>query len=187
MKKILILPLICTFYSSISHAASVLIEPLYGFEKYYRLTPSPKFRTRTMLGARATYGVPHLSAELEVTSGEDTETLVGDPREVKVKREQARLGIRSYFVQSSMIMAFLRLGARGAKDTTTQTAVSGAVTTTEGDVEIDPYLGGGLRINLGTNFALVAGATLTEIKNELEEKDYEVQTSLSASIGVGKF
>lgn len=187
MKLILIISLFILSFQAFGGTA-VIVEPLYGFEKYYRLTPAPaKFRTRTMLGARATYGVPYLSAELEVTSGEDTHNTPTETVTKTVsKREQARLGFRSNISLASMLHAYVRGGVRGAKDTSSTTE-SGVTTTTEGDIEIDPYLGAGIRIILGKNFSLNAGVTATQIKDENGDPDYELQTSFSASVAVGKF
>lgn len=188
MKKTFLIIALFLLSFQVLAAPAVIIEPIYGFEKYYRLSPQPpKFRTRTLLGARATYGSPFLSGELEVSAGEDSDNSVnGTITKNSVKREQARLGVRSNYSLTTFLHAFFRFGARAAKDTTSITD-GGVTTTTEGSVDIDPYLGAGLRIILGSNFSLNAGVTATQIKDENGDPDYELQTTFSASVSVGQF
>jgi hypothetical protein len=163
----------------------VIVAPIYGYEKYYRVTPSPaKFTTRTIFGARATYGVRYLSAELEATTGNKTEVISATIYENK--REQARLGLRSIY-GAKMINMYIRGGARARRDTDTVTTSAGVKTITEGDIEFDPYIGTGLRLVLGSNFSLNAGATVTVIEDSDGNDDYEIQTTISGSFGIGSF
>jgi hypothetical protein len=188
MKTIISISLFLLSFQVFASAAAVLIEPLYGFEKYYRLSPAPaKFKTRTMLGVRATYGVPFLSAELEVTTGEDSENTPTTTITKSInKREQAKLGLRSNYALGSRLHLFFRAGARAAKDTVSITE-SGTTTSTVGDINIDPYLGAGIRIIIGANFSLNAGVTGTQIKDDNGDAKLELQTSFSASIKAGSF
>jgi len=75
----------------------VEIEPIYGFEKYYRKDPLPgKLRTITTVGARARYKLPWVAAELEYSKGSDTDDVLAS-KKIETVREAARLGIRATY------------------------------------------------------------------------------------------
>ncbi len=156
---------------------------MYGFENMYRKTPEPpKFIRSTTIGARATYGVPYLSAELEVSRGTNTEDQFSPSKKIETTRESARLGIKSEYRMAQLLSVYVRLGARAKKDIFEST-VSGVTEKTESPVDVDPYFGTGLRFRIGQEFSLNAGATATEVINEDGQKEYEMQTTLSWTMG----
>jgi hypothetical protein len=170
-------------------AQGLLIEPVIGYEKYYRLEPGPpSFQTRTNIGLRGTYGVTGLSGELEITQGSNRSTVLDGSvnKDIKETRSQLRLGLRSTLPLTSFFAITARAGVRGREDTSEVTA-SGVTTVKKSGVNVDPYAGLGLTVAFGSNFALSAGATLTQIKDENDAKDYEVQYTLSGALKFGSF
>ncbi len=170
-------------------AQGLLIEPVVGFEKYYRIEPAPaSFQTRTILGVRGTYGVTGLSAELEVTQGTNTSNVLDGAvnKEVKDTRKQLRLGLKSTIPLASFFAFTARAGVRGREDISEITA-SGVTTIKESGVHVDPYAGAGISIAIASNFALNAGATITQFKDVNDAKDYEVTYTLSGALKFGSF
>lgn len=172
-----------------SVASELTINPIIGYEKYYRFQPAPaSSNTRMIYGLRAQYGVPLLSAELELTQGKSSDSTnnAGVIREYDDTRNQARFGLVSTVGLSKFVGFTLRAGARARKDKTVVTE-SGVSTTYESGTEIDPYAGASLTLALQSYFAVSAGATLTQVDDADGEKQYEVLYSLSASIKFGRF
>lgn len=158
------------------------IEPLYSFEKSYRIEPEPaKYVTRTYLGARATYGTPILAGELELAQSTDTDTFPADNKEIDYKTYRAMLGIKSYPFRSQYVGAFFRAGIRAKKEE--RSIKENGVTTTEDDgIIIDPYAGTGVTIGISNIFALNAGATLVYNRNAPDGKKFDQQLNLSFTI-----
>jgi hypothetical protein len=183
--------LFALIFLSSSHlwAQGLLIEPVVGFEKYYRIEPAPaSFQTRTILGVRATYGVTGLSGELEVTQGTNTSNVLDGAvnKEVKDTRNQLRLGLKSTIPIASFFAFTARAGARGREDTSEITA-SGVKTTVESGVHVEPYAGAGISIAIASNLAINAGATITQFKDVNDAKDYEITYTLSGALKFGSF
>ena len=183
--KILILTFISLTFTYI-HAAELKIEPVYGVERTQREFPAPaRYKTETFLGARALYGTPGFSLELEVNQSNSKEDFPDDNLEVKYQSQKALLGFRTYPIRSKMLGVFFRFGARGTKRT--REITENGVSRTEDDpISFDPYAGTGLTLILGNNFALNTGATLVYNKNaEDESEKYDTRYSLSFTIKAG--
>lgn len=184
MIKLSIIAILFTFSTQLLAAGSTFtFEPLYGVERTQRAFPKPaKIVTRTFLGARANYGVPILSAELEVAQSLDDEDFSG--QKVSYTTQRAMLGIRSYPFVSKYFGAYFRAGVRAQK-TKVEVTEAGETETDEGDIEYDPYAGTGLTIAFGNNFALNAGATLVYNKTAVEGEQFDTQYSFGFTIRAG--
>ena len=95
MKKLLILISLTISLNSYSEAA-LTIEPVYGVERTQREFPKPsKYRTTTFLGARALYGVPSFSAELEVNQSNSREEFPDSNLKVDYQTQKVLFGFRN--------------------------------------------------------------------------------------------
>lgn len=183
MKKIIIITLL--ILSALTYSAELKVEPLYGFEKTYRIEPAPaKYVTRTYLGARATYGVPLLSAELEVAQSTDTDNFPAENKEIDYTILRAMLGVRTYPFKTQYLGAYFRAGIR-ARQEKREITENGTTTTDDGGVIIDPYAGAGVTIGISNIFALNAGATLVYNRQAPSGKKFDQQLNLSFTFKVG--
>jgi hypothetical protein len=179
--KSLILTLLI-FCSTSAIAAELKIEPVYGVERTQRQYPEPpKYVTRTVLGMRALYGVPLISAELEVNQSTFTDSFPDSNEEVTYTNQRAMLGIRSYPIRSKVVGIFFRAGAR-AKQQTRDIKSGGSTTTEKDEIQYDPYAGTGITLVLTNLFALNAGATLAYNKDADPDDQYDVQYTFSFTI-----
>ena len=180
--KILIL---ATCFTSAIFAQTLKVEPLYGFERTYRIEPAPaKYVTRNYLGARATYGTSLLSGELEVSQSEDKDSFPDSNQSIEYTIIRALLGIKSYPIRSEYFGAYARAGGRYRKeDRTIET--NGVTTEDKGEGKIDPYAGAGLTVALNNFFALDAGVTYIYNDDMPSGKEWDRQLSLSISFKLG--
>ena len=163
-------------------ASEVKIEPIYSIERTQRQLPAPaKVVTNTYVGARALYGVPLISAELEIAQAFRTEDFPSLSQKVDYNTQRAMLGFRSYPLKTEIIGFYLRGGVRARKEVRTTTE-NGTPTVDDSGVQIDPYAGVGLSINLGENFSLNAGSTLVYNKNADEDHRFDSVNTLSFTI-----
>lgn len=174
------------FFTTIAYGSELKIEPVYGVERTQRLQPEPaRYKTETFVGARALYGTPAFSLELEVNQSRETEDFPDQDLEITYSSQQALLGFRSYPIKSKMLGLFFRAGARASKRTR-DIKQSGETTKEEDPINYDPYAGTGLTFVLGRLFALNAGATLIYNRNaENENEMYDTRYSFSFSIKAG--
>jgi len=182
--KTLLISVLC-FMSLNLLAQELKVEPLYSFEKTYRIEPEPaRYVTRTYLGVRATYGVPILAGEFEVAQSTDSDTFPADNREVDYKTYRAMLGLRTSPFRTQYVGAYFRAGIRAKKEE--RTIKENNVTTTEEDgIIIDPYAGAGVTVGISDFFALNAGATLVYNRNAPSGKKFDQQVNLSFSFKAG--
>ncbi|MCT4642180.1 MAG: porin family protein [Bacteriovoracaceae bacterium] len=181
MKNLIIITIL-TFFITNAHSAELKVEPLYSFEKTYRIEPAPaKFVTRTYIGARGTYGVPLLSAELEVARSEDSDTFPAQVKKVDYETYRAMLGLKSYPFTFSYGGVYFRAGARAKKESVT-TTISGVETKNEGEIVLDPYAGAGITIAFSNMFALNAGVTLVYNRDAPSNEQFDRQTTFSFTI-----
>ncbi len=184
MNKLLIVIPLVFLYSAVL-AAELKIEPVYGVERTQREFPAPaRYKTETFFGVRALYGIPLLSAELELNQSFDREDFPEQDLEVTYKSQKAMFGVRSYPIQSEFFGGYLRGGARARKDS--RDIKENGVTRTEHDaLTFDPYAGAGLTLRFGNNFALNAGATLVYNKNASASEQYDTRYTFSFTIKAG--
>ncbi len=171
--------------SVISFSQELKVEPLYSFEKNYRIEPAPaKHVTRTYLGLRATYGTSALSGEFEVAQSTNTDTFPVSNSEIDFTSQRAMLGIKSYPFKTQYIGAFLRAGIRAQKEK--REITTGSVKTTEeDDILLDPYAGAGVTAAISSFFALNAGITLVYNRNAPEGNQFDQQLTFSFTIKAG--
>jgi hypothetical protein len=171
-------------------AAELNISPIIGFERYFRVTPEPaRFNTRVIYGASATYGVPLLAAELEVTQGSNTDTVVNSDnttKTIKDTRTQARFGARSLVGLNQYMGIGFRAGARAREDKS-DVNDNGVLSSTNSGIQVEPYFGAWFTLAFSSHLAVSAGATLTRMSNGKGGHDYEMLYSLSGNIRFGQF
>lgn len=154
--------------------AEVKIEPIYSIETTQRQLPEPaKTVVNNYVGLRALYGVPLLSAELEVAQAFRTERFNATREKVDYTTQRAMLGVRSYPIRSQYLGIYFRGGARARKEIRETTAADGTTEKDEGDIQLDPYAGAGFTLTFGSAFALNAGATLVYNREADSAQQYD--------------
>jgi hypothetical protein len=150
------------FFPLVSHAAvpgvSTTIEPIVGYERVQKFIPTSHSRDRLVYGARVTVGVPFLSAEGEYTRATDSETFASTLTTITETDDRVRLGARLNWNMLSLVTFFIRGGVQ-ARQSRHDTTVASVTTTSTDPIQYNPYLGGGLRAHLGSQFALTADVT----------------------------
>ncbi len=197
MKNLILLAagaILITTYSH-SRGAQLELEPIYGVERTARAFPSPaKTTTKTVFGARATYGVDHLKAELEYTQGTNDENGInfsGNTYSVKERTKKGMLGLRSSYRMLSILNWTLRAGVRALESKVESTDQSGNILNNDTPIEYDPYAGALLTIkgNKGLGkIGITVGATVVftnGIDGFLEDDEYDVQYTIGANLGFG--
>jgi hypothetical protein len=166
--------IIIILFSLSTFAAELKVEPVYSVETTQRQLPEPaKTVVNNYLGLRGLYGVPLLSAELEVAQAFRTENINATSEKVDFTTQRAMLGIRSYPIKSKYVGIYFRAGARARKEIRETTDALGNTEKTESDIQYDPYGGAGLTLAFGNAFALNAGATLVYNKEADSAQQYD--------------
>lgn len=169
--KLLIL---LTLFSFLSFSSEVKVEPIYSVETTQRQFPEPaKTVVNNYVGLRALYGVPLLSAELELAQAFRTENINATSEKVDFTTQRAMLGVRSYPIRSKFIGIYFRAGARARKEIRETTDINGNTEKDESDIQYDPYGGAGFTLVFGKVFALNAGATLVYNKDADSSQQYD--------------
>lgn len=165
--------------------SEVRIEPLYSVERSQRLYPEPPTMvTSTFVGVRATYGVPLISAELEVAQSTRSDSFPLVDTTTTTTTQRAMLGIRSFPIQSNYFGVFLRAGAR-AQQQKIDITQSGTTTTDDRGLRFDPYAGTGVTIAFSNIFALNAGVTLVYNERNPASEQYDTQYNFSFTFRTG--
>ena len=177
MKTIIfiILGLFITTSTFAKGKGNLLISPIIGLETVKKWTPTVRTVTRTVIGARAVYGPPLLSAEAEVTRSQDDEYLFEQDMKVEEESYAAKLGIRTS-IGLPMLRFYLRGGGQARQRKVTET-VAGVVTTREPAIRTSPYAGAGLSVRAAGLF-LNAGYTAI-FTGRPKGSDYDHQTTLA--------
>jgi hypothetical protein len=155
------------------------VEPVVGYEKAYKATPSPHTNLRFLYGLRATAGYSILSGELEATRASDTEAYPVDSKVIDETSEKVKVGVRSS-VQRSFGLAFLRVGGQARRLTRTET-VSSVSNKTQDPISMDPYAGVGAE--LGGGMFRVTGAATVVFRNTSDWRQNEIETTFGLKIG----
>jgi hypothetical protein len=185
MKNLITIIILITSLKSYSEAG-LTIEPVYGVERTQREFPKPaKYRTTKFLGARALYGVPEFSAELEVNQANSREEFPDSNLKVEYQTQKVLFGFRTYPIKSEHLGMFLRFGARGTQEKR-EIEENGVSRTEESPIRFDPYAGTGITIVGGRMFALNAGATLVYNRNAVnDDEKFDTRYTFSFSIKAG--
>lgn len=177
MKTLLLLTFGLLFFTTQSFAkgkGNLLISPIVGIETIKKWTPTVRTVTRTVVGARAIYGPPLLSAEAEITRAEDDEYLFEQDMKIEEETYAAKLGVRTS-IGLPMLRFYLRAGGQARQRKITETA-AGVVTTREPAIRTSPYAGAGLSVRL-MGFFVNAGYTAI-FTGKPRGSDYDYQTTL---------
>lgn len=158
------------------------IQPIVGFERVQKLEPTPYSTSRFIYGARINYGPPIISAELEVTRGQDSKTF--PEQNLRVEEEVTNImgGARSSHNFGGLLDVYLRAGGHTRKSKLTQTRDSATVTRRPASY-VSPYVGTGASVNVLNIFTLNAGLTVL-FTDRPESGDREYQTTLGFGLRI---
>jgi hypothetical protein len=132
---IIILILSTTVFANIPKGLE--IEPIYGFEKFYRKDRLlGVLRTITTVGARARYKIPLVAVEAEYTKGTDTDNVLSNNK-VETLREALRLGIVATFREARTVNINFKFGLWAKRDTI-KTTLDGDFTEVVGNLILIP-------------------------------------------------
>ena len=159
-----------------SSAASAQFEPIVGYERVQKFEPTARTKERLIFGGRGSYGVPLLSAELEVTRGNDTEDFPSRNLTIEETATNVMLGLRSRVYHGSIFRFYLRGGGHARKREIERTE-NGVTTEREPAVFVSPYAGTGIRMELNNMLELNAGVTAI-FTGKPKGSDREYQTTL---------
>lgn len=162
----------------IASAQALEIQPIIGFEQVRKTDPVDRTKSRLIYGLRVLVGPRILSAEAEVTTGQDKEEFNDLNLTLKETVYNGMLGIRST-VDLMMLSVYARAGGHIRKREIER--VENGITTTEKPATyISPYAGAGLYLGPGP-FKVHAGVTAI-FTGRPKSSDIEYQYTLGASI-----
>lgn len=154
-------------------------HPIIGYEKVHKTYPTEHTNSRLIYGLRVLVGPKILSAEIEGTTGEDTETFPDQNIKVKEKVYNGMLGLRSG-VDLGLLSVFARAGGHVRKQEVEKTE-NGVTTIEKPSARISPYAGAGLMFGSGP---LKANAGVTAIFTDRPNNgDIEYQYTLGLGLG----
>ena len=175
---ILLLSLILFSYQS---KAEITIQPVVGYERVQKISPTPHTKDRAVFGARLIYGPPLFSFEAELTKANDTENFPDRNLIIKEDTTAAKLGVRSSF-SFPFVRWYLRAGGAARKSTITETR-SGVVSERDPAIYVSPYAGTGLTVNIMGAFTADAGVTVV-FTGQPKGSDREYQTTLGFGVKI---
>jgi hypothetical protein len=178
---------VCALMSAKSQAqdrVSYSIEPTVSYALQRKTEPSAHSRMVLLYGARATAGYRVFAGEFEYLQGESNETFPELVLNVLERTHQLRAGLRSGYSFSKGVSSSVRAGAQVSQRTRTRTQ-AGASQTSTVPTRVDPYLGGGIGVELVSvvEITLEGLATFRNLKN-FSENEYSV--SLGARFTMGR-
>jgi hypothetical protein len=190
MNKTKLLLFIIFVLPSLSHAqrfggvskGSLTLEPILGYERVQKIEPTARTTNRFYYGVRASYGIPLLSAEGELTRAQESENFPEQDLKIDETSTTLMLGLRSNFNHRGMIGAYLRAGGH-ARKSEIEKIEDGVKTSDDPSVRLSPYAGAGLNFRLASYFRLNAGITVV-FTGEPKGSDKEYRTSLGFSINI---
>ena len=167
--------------AAIPTGMSVTIQPIVGYSFERKSNPDRKERV-LVYGGRVIAGYRLLSAEAEYTRG-DSDAVYSNPSlRIEELSEKARLGIRSTY-DLAMILSFTARGGGEASRRTTERTESGVTTKSKSPTVVNPYLGAGLGVHLGSFVSLNAEvvATIPDV-NDLSRNEYTTTLGVTLSV-----
>lgn len=150
------------------------LEPIIGYDRVQKLTPTAHTTDRLVYGGRLIVGVPLLSVEVEYTRGTDHEDFPTSGLSTKDTADKGKLGVRSSIGLGKLFSFIARAGAQGSR-TVHESTSAGVTTRTETPIEYDPYAGAGLRIRFGRRSQISLAADLTAVitdTSDLSKNEY---------------
>ncbi|MEZ4749611.1 MAG: hypothetical protein R3B54_02995 [Bdellovibrionota bacterium] len=158
------------------------IEPIVGYERVQKLTPTAYTKDRLVYGGRLTLGVPLFSIETEYTRGQDSESFTSPTLTTTDTTDKLKLGVRSSIQLDRNLFSFvLRAGVQAKRNIHEEDSGSGTARTEE-PIEYDPYAGAGLKVKLGQRAKIALFADFVVVFNELNDfsqNEYLVSSGLS--------
>lgn len=182
MKNIILLVITLSFSSKVFSAGGsqyLTFEPIVGYERVQKLSPTVHTKARLIYGVRANFGPPLISIEGQVTQGNDTEVFPLLDLTIKEEVINAMLGLRSQ-IGFGPLGFYIRAGghARKSKITTTK---AGASTVKEPAIYASPYAGTGISLKLASMLRVNAGITVI-FSGRPKGSDQEYQTTLGFAL-----
>jgi hypothetical protein len=162
---------LCLSQSSHADLLALQIEPIIGFEHVQQLLPTIHSVNRLIYGARATAGIPMVSAEAEYTHGTLQEDFPGISQ--NSVSDRLKVGLRTGIGLGSLINVAFRGGVQASQTQTTQ-IISGVTSTTYDPLRYDPYAGASLNLSLSRkmNASVSVVAVFRDI-NHLDQNEYQ--------------
>lgn len=183
MKSFILVTLLCIIAATQVKAAQVEIEPVYGFERSWQPQPEPaRYKTEIFTGIKASYGWEHFAFELELNQGSTSYSV--NQSDVKTSTQNYLFGIRLVPFAAEYYNINFRAGMR-ARKMTRETTLNGKTETHSDGMQLDPYGGTGISVNVGGIFSLNASATLIYNRNNEPAEQYDTRYTFGAAIKFG--
>lgn len=179
MEKRYIITLFIFFSTQVFSA--VTLQPIVGYERVQKVSPTPRTKDRAIVGLRLLLGASLLSFEAEATRAEDTESFPQEDLVLEEEAYNAKLGLRSSF---NLVFArwFLRAGGHARKRSIERTQ-AGVTTSQDPAVYVSPYAGTGFSMNLAGKFTANAGVTVI-FTGRPKGSDREYQTTFGFGVRI---
>lgn len=155
------------------------IEPIIGYERITKPTPTIHSKDRLIYGARLTVGLIFFSAEAEYLHGTDSEVYPLTSTTIKDTTDKFRLGLRSSIPIIGLASFTLRAGGQASLNQH-ETTIAGFTAKTIDPIQYHPYAGAGFRLRLQSNFSLTADLTtvFTDFPN-MDHNEYQLTTGIA--------
>jgi len=127
---------------------TVEVAPIVGYERVQKQVPDSHYGLRLLYGARFTAGYRILSAEGELTRGDDEELFPSIGMTTRDLTDKARLGLRTQAQVVGPLEIVGRGGAQASRNHHEETVVGGTTSVSEEPISVSPYVGAGLRLSV---------------------------------------
>ena len=159
---------------------SVHFEPVVGYERAFKATPTPHTNLRFLYGFRAVAGYSLLSGELEATRAGDSESYPADAKIIDETSDKLKVGLRTS-ATGPYGSAFFRVGGQAQRLSRT-TTISSVATKTQDPISVRPYAGVGAELG-GRTFRMTGAATMV-FRDTSDWQQNEVETTLGFKFGL---
>jgi hypothetical protein len=157
------------------------VEPIVGYERVQKFTPTAHTVDRLFYGARGSIGLALIAGEGEYTRGQDTENFTNPTLTIKESAEKFKVGARSSLGMTRLLSLIVRGGVQGVKSTVERTEAGVTTTAADPKFRYDPYAGLGFRFGLTPK--MFFSASITAVMPEFPDMSKnEYQTSAGYQI-----
>ena len=169
-----------------AHAVTALqftITPIVGYERVQEIVPTPHTKDRLTYGARATLGIPLLSAEVEYTQAQSSEDF--NPSQdlmTKDSAQQLKIGARTQVNLTTKIYGIGRAGVQATKNHHEQTT-GGVTTAVDQPIYYKPYGGVGFGVSILPKVR--ATGEIVAVFNkfpDMSQNEYQTTVGLTISV-----